>query len=314
VTAISLQRSDRVGAGVLGSGFAVWWRELPRLAAVAAPIWVPYQVVQAVLFVGLGVAGNAAAIDAAGNRITSGGTVDAASLLGPAAALAVYGVLSLVLAVVALSLAQGALSRVAASATRGERCEIGEALASGWRRLPSVLATNLLLGAVILVVEIVVALAAAVLAFALGLLGLAPAATGIGALALIVAPLAVFARLATAPQAAALDGIGAAPALRQARLELRGRFWVSLLVVVVTGAVAWTVAIVLQAAAGAVAGGPAAAVAGTIGGTLAAVFVGPLPQAALTALHVRSLERDSAASGSDLVHPPGEATRAKPIR
>ena len=273
-------------AGALGSGFRIWLRELPRLAVVAALVWVPYQLVQALLFTLFAVAANAATIDAAGGKVNSGQSVDAAPLAAPAAALAAYAVVSLVLSLLALSLAQGALSRVADSALAGAESRPGEALRHGFRRLAAILGANLVVGGLILTAELVIAVLAAVASFVAGFAGLAPVATGVGAVALIAAPILVFARLATAPQAAALDGCGPILAVARAADELRGRFLASLAVVVVTGAVAWAAAFVLQGLASAVfGGGTYATFTAALVAAVVAVAVGPLPQVALTALH-----------------------------
>jgi hypothetical protein len=256
---------------------------------------VPYQVILALVMLALDVPGRAAAIDAMGSRLASGGSVDSGQLAGAAEALAAYGLLSAVLILVALSLAQGALSAAAARGLRGEPIVVGDALAVGVHRLAAVVGANVLIGLLVIAVEIVLALAAAGLAFLLGFAGLAAVGTGIGAIALLVAPLLVFARFAVAPQAAALDGCGPVEALRRARESLRGRYWIAVAVVLVTGFVAWLAAVLIGALASPAAGhGLAGVVAGSAASAVAAALVGPLPQVALTALYLTSARSDNA--------------------
>jgi hypothetical protein len=283
----------------LAAGFAEWIRHLPALALVSAAVWVPYQVIQAIVVTALDVPGRAAAIDAMGTRLAAGGSVDSGQLAGAAEALAAYGLVSIVLIVVALSLAQGALSAAAAAGMRGGPIVVSDALAVGVHRLGAVVGVNLLIGLLVISAEVVVAVAAAVLAFALGFARLGAIGTGIGAIALVVAPLLVFALFAVAPQAAALDGHGPVEALRRARASLRGCYWEAVAVVLVTGFVAWIVAVLIGMLAGPAAGhGIAGVMAGIAASAVAAALVGPLPQVVLTALYL-------SAAGSNI--PPNRA-------
>src|SRR5207302_8415526 len=113
-----------------------------------------------------------------------------------AARLALYGVVTLALALVAASLSQAAIALAVERRRRGETVGLGPAVAAGWARAGAVLGASLLLALIGLAGVVVVVVVGVPLTFALGFAHLAPIGTGLTALAIIAAPVVMISAFA----------------------------------------------------------------------------------------------------------------------
>lgn len=280
---------DRRPAGALGDALGEWLRGLPVYGLIAAAVWIPYQVLQAVLALALGVPAAGSVFEAAGKAAAADQPFDESGAVAAAGRLALFGVATLLLALLASSLTQAAIALAVTSRRRGEPTGPGRALAAGWKRTGAVLGATLLLSLIGLAAVVVVLVIGVPLTFALGFAHLAPVGTGLTALAMIAVPVFAISGFAVAPQVAAIEATGPVEALRRARRLVGTHVLAALLVMVVLGSLTWLGAALLASLLQSLAGGSTTAslLSGAAAAALAAVVFGPLPQVGLTLLYDR---------------------------
>ena len=282
---------------VLLAAFGEWVTGLPLYGSIAATIWIPYQVLQVLLALVLGVPAAADAVQAAGKAAAADQPFDESGAVAAAGRLLLFGLVTLALALVAAALSQAATALAVAGRLRGESPPLGSVLRAAWARTGAVLGATFLMALVGLLAVIVVLVVGLPLTFALGLAHLGAVGTGLTGLGLIAGPVVLISAFAVAPQVAAIEGAGPLASLRRAR-SLIGRRWpVALLVLVVLGTVAWLGSALLTGVFEAAVGGRPGAVsllAGAAAAALSAVVFGPLPQVGLTLLYDRLRTREGA--------------------
>jgi hypothetical protein len=282
----------RPSAGaVLQRTFALWLHHLPRLAVIAAIIWIPTYLIQLVLATTLGLIGNLATGRAVSSHVVqSGGTMtssDLASLQSVVTLVGLYLVLSLLVTWVALAASQAALIRAGADADLTGAVAISAALAAvpaGFGRLLAAWAVTvvILLGVAALVIAV-----GAGFMFIAGWLGAGVLVTAVLVLVLLgltLVPLAVFARLALAPPMVVLEGSGAMASLRRSNQVLGPYFGMVFLFLVVLGACGWLGSL-LFSIPGRLAAGNSQLVISLACAALGAALFAPLPQVGLAVLH-----------------------------
>ena len=275
--------------------FPEWLAGLPLYGSIAAAIWIPYQVLQVLLALLLGVPAAGAAVEAAGKAAAADQPFDESGAVAAAGRLLLFGLATLVLALVAAAFSQAAIAIAVLGRARGESPAAGAALRAGWSRTPAVLGTTLVMALVGLLAVIVVLAVGLPLTFLLGLAHLGALGTGLTALGLIGGPVLVISAFAVAPQVAALEGAGPLASVRRARRLIGGRWPLALLILVVLGTLAWLGSALLTGLFQAAVGGRpgvASLLAGAAAAALAAVVFGPLPQVGLTLLYDRLRTRE----------------------
>ncbi|HEX6348031.1 MAG TPA: hypothetical protein VF160_01420 [Candidatus Dormibacteraeota bacterium] len=281
--------------GALGAAFGEWLRGLPLYAGIAAAVWIPYQAVELLLALVLGVASAGATVQAAGVAAAADRPFDEAGAVAAAGRLLLLGAVTLVLALVASALSQAAVALAVEGRLRGAAPAVGDALRAGWARTGAVLGATFLMALVGLAAVVVVLVVGLPLTFALGLVHLAPVGTGLTALGLIGGPVVLISAFAVAPQVAAIEGLGPVASVRRGRRLIGGQWPVALLLIVVLGAVAWLGSALLTGLLQAAVGGRTGTLSVVVGGgaaALAAVVLGPLPQVGLTLLYDRLRTRE----------------------
>src|SRR2546421_330344 len=259
---------------VLLAAFGEWVTGLPLYGSIAATIWIPYQVLQVLLALVLGVPAAADAVQAAGKAAAADQPFDESGAVAAAGRLLLFGLVTLALALVAAALSQAAIALAVAGRLRGESPALGSALRAAWARTGAVLGATFLMALVGLLAVIVVLVVGLPLTFALGLAHLGAVGTGLTALGLIAGPVVLISAFAVAPQVAAIEGAGPLASLRRAR-SLIGRRWpVALLVLVVLGTLAWLGSALLTGVFEAAVGGRPGAVSLLAGAAAAAPSAG----------------------------------------
>src|SRR2546421_342687 len=104
---------------VLLAAFGEWVTGLPLYGSIAATIWIPYQVLQVLLALVLGVPAAADAVQAAGKAAAADQPFDESGAVAAAGRLLLFGLVTLALALVAAALSQAAPALSVARRLRG---------------------------------------------------------------------------------------------------------------------------------------------------------------------------------------------------
>jgi hypothetical protein len=280
-------------------GAALYSQNASRVLAVAAPTWLPVYAAQALIAIALGLPSRMAAVI---GDVRTGGSPDVTDVY----ALAGYAVFSIVVMLAALALSQGALIAAFAAAEKDAAVVFRKAWRRGWRRAPALLATVLLVAAVVVIGEAVL--------YGLGI-GIARV-DGVGAFAVTamlalgtILPLLLAAPFAVAPQLTVLDGCGPVASLRVSAVMLGPRYWRVLGILVVLSAVGWVATAVLSLPARAAGDGTAFVAISAAMSAVGAVVVQPFVVAVLTALYF-SAGGSATAIDAD-VHPDTDGARKR---
>src|SRR5437763_1732682 len=120
---------------VLLAAFGEWVTGLPLYASIAATIWIPYQVLQVLLALVLGVPAAADAVQAAGKAAAADQPFDESGAVAAAGRLLLFGLVTLALALVAAALSQAAIALGVTGRLPGAGAALGSVLrAVGGRR------------------------------------------------------------------------------------------------------------------------------------------------------------------------------------
>jgi hypothetical protein len=289
--------TDRLWS-LLGASYYTWLRQLMPLALIAGAVWIPAQLLQLAAALALGVPGRLTDLQGLATRLArspaptlSGADSDLLARAG--AALAAYVAVSLLVWLVALAIAQGALITASLEGLAGRPVNVRAALAAGWRCAPQMIRLWLAIAGILLAAEVVVLLAGLLLLFLAG--AVAPSGVVVMLsvallLAALIAPLGLFALLSAAAPALVVEGTGAAASVRRSFDLVRPRFGTAAGLLAVLSLTAWVAASLLSLPVQLLGGsGPGAQmVANTAAAIVGAALFAALPQMGFTALY-RSL-------------------------
>ncbi len=232
--------------------------DYPLLVAVAATIWVPYQLIAWGLGAVLGVSGRLHADNATAGRVV------------------LYAIVVGLLSTVALALSQAVLTRAVGDRLDGSRSTFADTWRRGAEHWVPILVATILLAALILIVEGLIGGVGLLLAALLR--NFAPLVLLLVAMLLILAPIVVAARFAVYPQLIVLEGARARDSLVRSWELIRPRYLVALGLTVLLALAGWLLSVALSAF-------------GPLGAVVAACLFAPVPPICFTLL-LRSLSRD----------------------